>query len=56
MFIRKGQTRLTKFDDQILALYARGMTIRDIADNFKEMDGAKVSHSLISRVTEAVLE
>lgn len=54
--IRKGQTRLTKFDDQILALYARGMTTRDIADTFKEMYDADVSHSLISKVTEAVLE
>jgi transposase-like protein len=56
LFVRKGQTRLTKFDDQILALYARGMTTRDIADVFKEMYGAEVSHSLISRVTATVLE
>jgi putative transposase len=54
--IPKGQTRLTKFDDQILALYARGMTTRDIVDTFKEMYGAEVSHSLISRVTEAVID
>ena len=54
--VRKGQTRLTAFDEQILALYARGMTTRDIADTFKEMYGAEVSHSLISQVTEAVLE
>ena len=54
--IRKGQTRLTKFDDQILSLYARGMTTRDIAETFKEMYGAEVSHSLISKVTEAVVD
>lgn len=54
--IPKGQTRLTKFDDQILALYARGMTTRDIVETFKEMYGAEVSHSLISRVTEAVID
>jgi putative transposase len=54
--IRKGQTRITEFDEQILALYARGMTTRDIADTFKEMYGADVSHSLISKVTEAVIE
>lgn len=54
--IRKGQRRLTKFDDQILALYAKGMTTRDIAATFKEMYDADVSHSLISHVTEAVLE
>jgi transposase-like protein len=54
--IRKGQRRLTKLDDHILALYARGMTTRDIAETFKEMYDVDVSHTLISQVTEAVLE
>lgn len=54
--IRKGQTRITEFDSQILSLYARGMTTRDIAATFKEMYDADVSHSLISKITEGVLE
>jgi transposase-like protein len=54
--IRKGQTRITEFDAQILSLYAKGMTTRDIADTFKEMYDADVSHSLISRVTDAVID
>lgn len=54
--VRKGQTRVTQFDEQILALYAKGMTTRDIADTFKEMYGAEVSHQLISKVTEAILD
>ncbi len=54
--LRKGQTRLTEFDDQILALYAKGMSTRDIAATFEEMYGAEVSHSLISKVTDAMLE
>ena len=54
--IRKSQTRITEFDQQILALYAKGMTTRDIADTFKEMYGAEVSHTLISKVTEAVID
>lgn len=54
--IRKGQTRLTEFDDQILALYARGQTTRDIVASFKEMYGADVSATLVSKVTESVLE
>lgn len=54
--IRKGQRRLSKFEDQILTLYAKGMTTRDIAETFKEFYDAEVSHSLISQVTEAVLE
>lgn len=39
--ICKNQTRITEFDEQILALYAKGMTTRDIADTFKEMYGAR---------------
>ncbi len=54
--IQKNQTRVTNFDKQILSLYAKGMTTRDIADTFKEMYGAEVSHSLISKVTEAVID
>ena len=54
--IGKGQRRLTKLDGQILSLYARGMSTRDIADTFEEMYGAEVSHSLIAQVTEAVWE
>ena len=54
--IRKNQTRITEFDQQILTLYAKGMTTRDIAETFKEMYGAEVSHTLISKVTEAVID
>lgn len=54
--VRKGQTRFTAFDDQILSLYARGMSTRDIAQMFAEMYGAEISHTLISKVTDAVLE
>ncbi len=54
--IRKGQTRITGLDEQILALYAKGMTTRDIAATFKEMYDAEVSHTLISKVTDAVID
>ena len=54
--IKKGESRLTSMDDQILALYAKGMTTRDIVATFKEMYGAEVSPTLISKVTEAVME
>ncbi len=54
--VKKGETRLTSMDDQILALYAKGMTTRDIVATFKEMYGADVSPTLISKVTEAVME
>jgi len=55
-FVRKGQTRLTQMDDQILYLYGKGMTTREIVDAFKEMYDADVSPSLISKVTDAVIE
>lgn len=52
--IQKGQTRFNGFDDKILALYARGMTTRDIQAQLQELYGVEVSHTLISNVTEAV--
>ena len=54
--IQKGQRRFLGFDDKILSLYARGQTTRDIASTLKEMYGIEVSHTLISQVTDAVLE
>lgn len=49
--VRKGQTRLMQMDDQILALYAKGMSTRDIVDAFREMYDADVSPTLVSKVT-----
>lgn len=56
VIVGKRQTRLTQFDDQILSLYAKGMSTRDIVAAFEEMYGAKVSANVISSVTQAVLE
>jgi transposase-like protein len=50
-FVRKGQTRLTAMDDQILALYAKGLSTRDIVEAFKEMYDADVSAQLVSNVS-----
>src|SRR6201994_3613556 len=54
--IGKGQTRFDGFDDKILSLYARGMTVREIQGHLRELYGTEVSPDLISRVTDAVLE
>ena len=54
--VKKNQTRITGMDNQILALYARGMTTREITSAFKEMYDADVSPTLISKVTDAVKE
>jgi transposase-like protein len=54
--VRKGQTRLEGFNDRIIALYARGMTTRDIRAHLREMYDVEVSPDLISRVTDGVVE
>ncbi|TRN95875.1 IS256-like element ISXax1 family transposase, partial [Salmonella enterica subsp. enterica] len=54
--IPKHQTRWAGFDDKILSLYARGMTVREIQSHLEEMYGTEVSPSLISSVTDAVVE
>ena len=54
--ITKYQTRWTGFDDKILSLYARGMTVREIQSHLQEMYGTEVSPTLISSVTDAVMD
>ena len=54
--IPKGQTRFDGFDDKILSMYARGMTTRDIQSQLHEMYGVEVSPTLISNVTDAVMD
>ena len=54
--VKKRQRRLEGFDDKVLALYSRGLSTRDIQGQLEELYGAEVSPSLISNVTDAVLE
>src|SRR3954471_18908319 len=53
--IGKHERRFTGFDDKILALYARGLTVREIQAFLSEMYGVEVSPDLISTVTDAVV-
>ena len=53
--IGKHERRLTGFDDKIIAMYARGMTVREIQGFMAEMYAVEVSPDLISSVTDAVL-
>ena len=53
--IGKHERRFTGFDDKIIALYARGMTVREIQAFLAEMYGVDVSPDLISTVTDAVV-
>jgi putative transposase len=52
----KHQTRFEGFDDKILSMYARGMTTREIQGHLREMYGVDVSPTLVSDVTDAVLD
>jgi putative transposase len=54
--VPKGKRRFAGFDEKIIALYARGMSVRDIQAHLAELYGVEVGHDLISRVTDAVIE
>jgi putative transposase len=54
--VPKGETRLDGFDDKIISLYARGLTVREIQGHLRELYAVDVSPDLISRVTDAVLD
>ena len=54
--IKKHQTRFDGFDEKIISMYARGMTTRDIQAQLQEIYGVEVSPSLVSRVTDEVME
>jgi len=54
--VRKGQRRLEGFDEKVISLYARGMTVREIQGHLKDLYGTEVSPELISDVTDSVWE
>lgn len=54
--VKKGQRRLKGFDDKVISLYARGLTVREVRGHLEEIYGVDVSPDLISRVTDGVLE
>ena len=54
--IAKHQTRWSGFDDKIWSLYARSVTVREIQSHLEEMYGTEVSPTLISSVTDAVMD
>jgi len=54
--IAKYQRRFPDFDDKIVSMYARGMTVREIRGHLEELYGIDVSPDLISTITDAVLE
>lgn len=56
VIVAKGQTHFDGFDEKIISLYARGLTVREIQGHLAELYGTEVSPDLISKVTDAVLD
>jgi putative transposase len=55
-FIPKGVRRFEGFDEKVISLYARGMTVREIRDHLEELYQTSISPDLISTITNGVLE
>ena len=53
--VKKRQTRWVGFDDRVISLYARGLTVREIQGHLAEIYGSEVSPDVISKITDAVL-
>jgi len=51
----KQQTRTDEIEQKILAMYAKGMSQRDIEDNLQEIYGAEIPQTLISKITDKIL-
>ena len=56
LLVPKRQRRLEGFDDKVLALYARGLSTREIQAHLEELDAVEVSPTLLSNITDAVLD
>jgi putative transposase len=56
VLVGKRQSRLGGLDENILSLYAKGMTVRDIQAHLEELYGTEVSRDLISTITDSVME
>ena len=56
VIVKKKQSRIEGLDDKIISLYAKGMSISDIKIQIEELYDAEISESLISRITDEVME
>lgn len=54
--VGKNQTRITGFDEKVLSMYARGMSVREIQEHIREMYAVPISASLISDITDGVAD
>uniref|UniRef100_UPI00313DEDFA IS256 family transposase n=1 Tax=Rickettsia endosymbiont of Urophora cardui TaxID=3066265 RepID=UPI00313DEDFA len=56
IIVSKKQTRIDGLDQKIISLYAKGMSVSDIKTQLQELYGAEISESLISRITDEVID
>jgi len=54
--VKKHQRSISEFDDKIISMYAKGMSTRDIQSHVQELYGTELSPTLISNITEKVME
>jgi transposase-like protein len=53
--IKKNQTDISNIEDQVLSMYAKGMTTRDISEHLKSVYGVDASASMISKMTDRII-
>ena len=53
--IKKYETTSNQIEDQIIAMYAKGMSVRDIEDHMRDIYGIEVSPSMVSKITDKIL-
>jgi len=53
--VKKNQTDISNIEDQVLSMYAKGMTTRDISDHLKTVYGVDASAEMISKMTDRIL-
>ena len=56
VIVKKKQSRIDGLDDKVISLYAKGMSLSDIKIQMQELYGAEISESLISRITDDVID
>src|ERR1700761_6214395 len=56
LVVKKHQRSISSFDDKIISMYAKGMSVRDIQSHVLELYGTELSPTLISNITEKVME
>ena len=54
--IEKRQTRTDEIEQKIMAIYAKGMSQRDIEDTIREIYGSEISQGMISRITDKICQ